>query len=209
MTELGAPPEFLKYRLPSMAVACPSCDAGIGRECKRPSEHKAMMLHKPRHLEADRLWEIHDLPTITHHRDGTLTYDAPETRPSAQRKATTEGDQTMKTRKTTKARKSAKRAKTTARRKPARANTRKKAARGAARPAPAKRRTKADELIEFLTFVGGRHIDAVCGKFGWLQHSARAAISTVQKPVSKGGRGVSVSTTKDGSGTLYEIKPAA
>lgn len=49
---------------------------------KRPSGHKAMGLHKRRHEEADRVWLFHDLPTITHRRDGTYVYDGPETRPS-------------------------------------------------------------------------------------------------------------------------------
>lgn len=41
-----------------------------------------MALHKARHAEADRLWLLHDLPTITHRRDGTYVYNGPETRPS-------------------------------------------------------------------------------------------------------------------------------
>lgn len=81
-------PDFLSHKLPSMAVACPSCRARAGTWCKRPSEHKAMGLHKGRHEEADRLWLKHDLPTITHRRDGTYVYDGPETRPSVTQKET-------------------------------------------------------------------------------------------------------------------------
>lgn len=75
-------PDFLAHRLPSMAVACPDCRARAGTWCKRPSGHKAMGMHKRRHEEADRVWLLHDLPTITHRRDGTYVYDGPETRPS-------------------------------------------------------------------------------------------------------------------------------
>lgn len=75
-------PNFLGHKLPSMAVACPDCRARAGTWCKRPSGHKAMGMHKRRHEEADRVWLLHDLPTITHRRDGTYVYDGPETRPS-------------------------------------------------------------------------------------------------------------------------------
>lgn len=79
---LGAAPNFLAHPLPSMAVACPDCRARVGTWCKRPSGHKAMGMHNRRHEEADRQWLLHDLPTITHRRDGTYIYDGPETRPS-------------------------------------------------------------------------------------------------------------------------------
>lgn len=75
-------PDFLAFESPSMAVPCPSCGARVGASCKRPSEHRANMLHKSRHEEADRLWLISDLPTITRRPDGTYVYDGPETRPS-------------------------------------------------------------------------------------------------------------------------------
>ena len=75
-------PDFLAFESPSMAVPCPSCGARIGASCKRPSGHRANLLHKARHEEADRLWLINDLPTITRRRDGTYVYDGPETRPS-------------------------------------------------------------------------------------------------------------------------------
>lgn len=76
------PPGFLAFAAPSMAVRCPACGAGVGASCKRPSGHRAHMLHKARHEEADRLWLINDLPTITRRPDGTYAYDGPETRPS-------------------------------------------------------------------------------------------------------------------------------
>ena len=82
MTMTPAAPNFLAHGLPSKAVACPDCKARIGVNCIRPSGHKAMMIHGARHAEADRLWLIHDLPTITHRRDGSYVYDGPETRPS-------------------------------------------------------------------------------------------------------------------------------
>ena len=75
-------PDFLAFESPSMAVPCPDCGARVGASCKRASGHRANMLHKARHEEADRQWLINDLPTITRRPDGTFIYDGPETRPS-------------------------------------------------------------------------------------------------------------------------------
>lgn len=76
------PPAFLAFKSPSLAVACPTCAARVGAWCKRPSGHKAIDLHADRRAEADRQWELHDLPTITQRPDGTFVYDGNETRPS-------------------------------------------------------------------------------------------------------------------------------
>lgn len=35
-------------RDPALEVACPTCHAGVGQPCMRPSEHKAWTLHASR-----------------------------------------------------------------------------------------------------------------------------------------------------------------
>lgn len=79
---MNAAPKFLEFYVPAYAVACPDCKARIGVGCKRPSGHNASTFHKARGREADRLWLIHDCPTITRKRNGKYVYDGPETRPS-------------------------------------------------------------------------------------------------------------------------------
>lgn len=79
-----------------------------------------------------------------------------------------------------------------------------KAAAAKARPLASARRTKADELADFLRVEGGRSIAAVCAEFGWLKHSARAAISRLGTD-----KGEKVDTTKGDNGTVYAIKAAA
>lgn len=197
---LGLPPDFLKYAAPSMAVACPECHARIGTFCKRPSGHKAMLVHKARHTEADRLWELHDLPTITHHRDGTFTFDGPGTRPSAQRPATAEGDDTMKKRKGASARKTKQ---LTARQRGKSANT--SINRAVAADSRARKTNRLDEIAAFIT---GKPATAkvIGAEFELLEHSVRAAISGLKKPKADGGRGLAVKSEKNAAGaTEYSI----
>jgi hypothetical protein len=57
-------PDFSAHRHPVLAVACPSCQAGVGAWCKRPSGHRAMDLHRPRRDAADAAWEAAGRPAI-------------------------------------------------------------------------------------------------------------------------------------------------
>lgn len=46
-------PDFTAHRHPVIAVACPTCGAGAGAWCKRPSGHRAQGLHAARGDVAD------------------------------------------------------------------------------------------------------------------------------------------------------------
>jgi hypothetical protein len=38
-----------------MAVVCPTCAAGRGQPCRRPSEHRAAKMHAPRYHAAEAM----------------------------------------------------------------------------------------------------------------------------------------------------------
>ncbi|WP_300043401.1 hypothetical protein [uncultured Paracoccus sp.] len=46
--------DFTVWRHLVLAVPCPTCRAGVGAWCKRPSGHRAADLHDERGAEADR-----------------------------------------------------------------------------------------------------------------------------------------------------------
>ena len=52
--------DFTAWFHPVAAVACPTCGAGLGRRCMRPSGHAAAQFHSARCEAADTLFiEIH------------------------------------------------------------------------------------------------------------------------------------------------------
>jgi hypothetical protein len=71
----------------------------------------------------------------------------------------------------------------------------------AADPAPA-RVSRTDQLIALLRTSDGASIDDLCERFGWLPHSARAALTGLRK------RGLDVQRTKAGTVTIYRIASA-
>ncbi|WP_246082692.1 zinc finger domain-containing protein [Rubellimicrobium rubrum] len=53
--QIDAPPalDFTIWAHPVLAVPCPTCGAGVGAWCVRPSGHQALDLHSLRCLRAD------------------------------------------------------------------------------------------------------------------------------------------------------------
>lgn len=63
--------DFTSHCHPVLAVPCPTCRAGIGTWCRRPSGHKAADLHGDRRAEADRAFILQHGATASIRRDGT------------------------------------------------------------------------------------------------------------------------------------------
>lgn len=70
-----------------------------------------------------------------------------------------------------------------------------------ATPAPA-RVNRTDQLISLLRTPDGASIEDLCERFGWLPHSARAALTELRK------RGLDVQRSKAGTVTVYRIAGA-
>lgn len=68
-------------------------------------------------------------------------------------------------------------------------------------PAPA-RVSRNDQLTEALRTPDGASIEDLCALFGWLPHSARAALTGLRK------RGLDVQRAKAGTVTVYRIAAA-
>lgn len=68
----GASPEvdFTAYRHPVLAVPYPTCRAGVGAWCQRPSGHRAADRHETRGAEADRLFILQYGSDAAIRRDG-------------------------------------------------------------------------------------------------------------------------------------------
>ena len=47
---------------PALEVPCPVCPAKVGQWCRRPSEHRAMLLHRPRIKAAEAAGKISKCP---------------------------------------------------------------------------------------------------------------------------------------------------
>jgi hypothetical protein len=67
-----------------------------------------------------------------------------------------------------------------------------------ASPSPA-RVSRTDQLIALLRMPDGASIEDLCERFGWLPHSARAALTGLRK------RGLDVQRSKAGTVTVYRI----
>lgn len=63
--------DFTAYRHPVLAVPCPTCRAGVGAWCKRPSGHRAADLHDARGAAADRAFIRQHGATASIKRDGS------------------------------------------------------------------------------------------------------------------------------------------
>jgi hypothetical protein len=71
---------------------------------------------------------------------------------------------------------------------------------GPADPDPATARvSRTDQLIAMLRTADGASIEDLCKRFGWLPHSARAAMTGLRK------RGLDVQRSKAGTVTIYRI----
>ena len=71
-----------------------------------------------------------------------------------------------------------------------------------ASPPKPERFTRADQLRAALQAADGASISDLCARFGWLPHSARAAMTGLRK------RGLEVQRSKVGAVTLYRIASA-
>lgn len=63
--------DFTAYRIPVLAVPCPTCGAAVGVHCRRPSQHNVMGkgFHDSRGAEVDRLFVLQHGPRATIARD--------------------------------------------------------------------------------------------------------------------------------------------